>query len=105
MATMPTAEVFVPAMVDACNLGARRQQLIDLISRSPLTSIFEAKYRAALASLSTEEIEWITALFAAQPSSLLTALLKWTSSLAWAATEVNGYIEGEYDRLVSEGPS
>jgi hypothetical protein len=103
MATMPTVETFIPAMVDACNLGARRQQVIEVVSHSPLASIFEAKYRATLASLSTEEIEEITALFATESTSRVAAVLKWASSLAWAATEVKGYIDDEFDRLLSEG--
>ena len=103
LATMPTVEAFIPAMVDACNVGARRQQLIEVVSRGPLVSVFETKHGAALASLSTEEIEQITGLFASQGTSLGTALLKWASGLAWAATEMKGYIDTEYDRLLSEG--
>jgi hypothetical protein len=104
MATMPTVETFIPAMVDACDLGARRQHVIDVVTRGPLTPIFEAQYRAALAWLSTEELEQITALFAIQPTAVSTALLKWASALAWAATGMKGYIDAEFDRLVSEGP-
>jgi hypothetical protein len=105
IATMPTAEAFIPAMVDACDVGARREQLVQAISRDPVISVFETKYRAALAQLSTEEIEDMTALFARQPGHLITALLKWASGLAWAATELKEYIDGEYDRLVSGCPS
>ena len=102
MAIMPTMEAFIPAMVDACNLGARREEVIEAVSSGRLIPMFEAKYRQALVELSTEELEAITALFAAQPSSLRTVLLKWASGMAWAATEVKGYINGEYDRLLGE---
>lgn len=103
MAAMPTMETFIPTMVDACNPGARREQVIEVLSAGPFTSTFEAKYRAALAFLSTEEIEEVAALFATPPTLRLTALLKWASGLAWAATEVKVYIDREYDRLLSEG--
>jgi hypothetical protein len=102
MAIMPTMEAFIPAMVDACNLGARRQQVIDLVSRGPFVPVFEAKYGEALAPLTTEEIEKITALFAVQSRSLQTTLLKWASGLASAATELEPYIEREYQRLLPE---
>jgi hypothetical protein len=102
MEIIPTMEAFIPAMVDARNLGARRQQVIELVSRGPFVPVFEAKYAEALVALTTEEIEQITALFALQPRSLLTTLLKWASGLAWAATELAPYIEREYERLLPE---
>jgi hypothetical protein len=103
VATMPTTEAFIPAIVDACNVGARRQQLIDVVSGGPLAPVFEEKYREALVPLTTEEIEQLTALFAVQPGPLLTTLLKWASGLAWAATELKPYIDGEYHRLLPRG--
>src|SRR5262249_19724300 len=100
-ATIPAMEAFIPTMVDACNLGARRQQVINLVSRGPFVPVFETKYREALVSLTTQEIEEISALFAEQPRSVLMTLLKWASGLAWAATELKPYIDDEYDRLLS----
>ena len=102
VASMPTVDTFVPAMIDACNLGARREALVEVIARGPLMSVFETTHRQALVALSAEEIEEITALFATQPSSLVTALLKWASGFAWAATEVKAYVDAEYDRLLSQ---
>jgi hypothetical protein len=60
MATMPTMKAFIPAMVDACNLGARRHHVIDLVSHGPFVPVFEAKYREALVPLTTQQIEEIT---------------------------------------------
>jgi hypothetical protein len=102
MENMPTLEAFIPAMVDACDLGARRQELIKVLSGDTFISIFEEKHREALAPLSIEELEALTAFFATQTSSLRTALLKWCAGMAWAGREVTGLIEGEYDRLLRD---
>jgi hypothetical protein len=59
MATLPTPEAFIPAMVDACDLGAmgaRRQEPIEALSGGIFISIFEEKYREALVQLSIEEL-------------------------------------------------
>jgi hypothetical protein len=107
MATMPTPEAFIPAMVDACDLGAmgaRRQELIEVLSGGTFISIFEEIYREALVQLSIEELEALTVFFATQPSSLRAALLKWGAGMAWAGREVMDSIEGEYDRLLKEEP-
>jgi hypothetical protein len=53
-------EGVIPAMVDACNLGARRHHVIDLVSHGPFVPVFEAKYREALVPLTTQQIEEIT---------------------------------------------
>jgi hypothetical protein len=103
MENMPTREAFIPAMVDACDLGAmgpRRQELMEVLSGSTFISSFEEKHREALVQLSIEELEALTAFLATQPSSLRTALLKWGAGLAWAGRQVMDSIEGEYDRLV-----
>jgi hypothetical protein len=107
MAHIPTREAFIPAMVDACDLGAlgaRRQELIEVLSGGIFISIFEEKHREALVQLSTEELEALTAFFATQTSSLLAALLKWGAGMAWAGREVMDLIEGEYDRLRRDTP-
>jgi hypothetical protein len=103
LAIMPTAEAFIPAMVDAFDVaGQRRQRLIEVLAGGTFISILEQKHRAALAGLSTEDLEAITALFATQPSSSRSRLLMWGSAMAWAARELIVYIEGEYDRLLRE---
>jgi hypothetical protein len=107
MANMPTPEAFIPAMVDACDLGAmgaRRQKLIEVLSGGTFISIFEEKHREALVPLSIEELEALTAFFATQTSSLQAALPKWGAGMAWAGREVMDLIEGEYDRLLSDKP-
>jgi hypothetical protein len=48
--------------------------------------------------LSTEDLEAITSLVAAQRS----ALLVWGSAMAWAGREVMSYIQLEYDRLLTK---
>src|SRR5262245_46534114 len=91
MTTMPTLEAFIPAMVDACDLGAmgaRRQELIEALSGVTLISIFEEKHREALVQLSIEELETLTAFLLTQTSSLRAALLKWGAGMAWAGREV-----------------
>lgn len=103
LAIMPTAEAFIPAMVDACDVtGLRRQRLIEVLSGSTFMSIFEEKHRAALVMLSTEDLEAITAFFATQPSSSRSRLFMWGSAMAWAGRQVMAYIEREYDRLLTE---
>jgi hypothetical protein len=105
LAIMPTAEAFMPAMVDAFDIaGQRRQRLIEVLSGVAFMSIVEQKHRAALVGLSTEDLEAITAFFAAQPSSTRSRLFMWASAMAWAARELMVYIEGEYDRLLTEQP-
>ena len=105
LAIMPTAEAFIPAMVDAYDVaGRRRQRLIEVLSGETFLSIFEQKHRAALVGLSTEDLETITALFARQPSSTRSTLLQWGSAMALAGRELMVYIEGEYDRLLLEKP-
>jgi hypothetical protein len=108
MEVMPTLETFMPAMVDACDLGAmgmRRKELIEALSGATFISIFEEKYREALVQLSIEELEALTELFATQPSSLRAALLKWGAGMAWAGREITDSIEAEYDRLLREEPN
>jgi hypothetical protein len=103
LAIMPTAEAFIPAMVDAFDVaGERRQRLIEVLSGATFVSIFEQKHRAALVGLSTEDLEAITAFFTTQPSSSRSRLLMWAAAMAWAEREVMVYIEGEYDRLLKE---
>jgi hypothetical protein len=107
MANMPTVETIIPAMVDACDLGAmgpRRQALIEVLSGGDVLSMFEEKYRGALVNLSIKELEALTELFATQTSSLQTALLKWGAGLAWAGREVMDSIEIEYDRILKDEP-
>jgi hypothetical protein len=107
MATMPTLEAFLPAMIAACNLGAmgpRRQELLEVLSGGTFIAILEEKYRAALVQLSIEELEALTAFFAADPRSLRAAVLKWGAGMAWAGREIMGLIEGEYDRLIRDQP-
>ena len=105
LAIMPTAEAFIPAMVDACDVaGPRRQRLIDMLSAATYMSIFEDRHRAALVMLSTQDLEAITTFFAMQPSSTRSRLLMWGSAMAWAGREVIAYIEREYDRLLTEEP-
>jgi hypothetical protein len=107
MENMPTLETFIPAMVDACDLGAmgvRRQELIEVLSGNTFISIFEEKHREALVQLSIEELEALTAFFATQTSSLRAALLKWGAGMASAGREIMDLIEGEYDRLLRDKP-
>ena len=103
LAIMPTAEAFIPAMVDAFDVaGQRRQRLIEVFSDETFMSIFEQKHRAALVGLSTEDLEATTAFFAAQPISSRSRLLVWAAGMAWAGRELMVYIEAEYDRLLTE---
>jgi hypothetical protein len=105
LAIMPTADAFIPAMVDGYEIaGLRRQRLIEVLSGGTYLSIFEDRHRAALVMLSTEDLEAITAFFAAQPSSARLRLLMWGSAMAWAGREVMPLIEREYDRLLRNAP-
>lgn len=105
LAIMPTAEAFIPPMVDAYDVaGPRRQRLIEVLSGDAYISIFEARHRAALVMLSTEDLEAVTAFFAAQSSSTRSRLLMWGSAMAWAAREVTPFLEREYDRILTEEP-
>jgi hypothetical protein len=105
MEHMSTVQAFIPTMVDACDLdamGARRQELIEILSSAPFISIFEEKHREALVQLSIEELEAITTFLAAETSSLRAALLKWAAGIAWAGREVMDSIEDEHDRLIRD---
>jgi hypothetical protein len=103
-AILPTLEAFIPAMVDACDPGARRQELIEVLSGGTFISIFEEKYREAMVDLSVEELEALTEFFATQPSSLRALLLKWCAGMAWAGRELKESIEREYVRLLGNEP-
>lgn len=99
LAVMPTAEAFIPAMVAAYDVvSPRREKLIQILSSGAYLSLFEQKHRAALVMLSTEDLEAITSLVAAQRS----ALLVWGSAMAWAGREIMSYIQQEYDRLLTK---
>jgi hypothetical protein len=105
LAIMPTAETFVRTMVDAYDVaGLRRQRLIEVLSSGKYLSIFEDRHRAALVMLSTEDLEAITAFFAAQPSSARLRLLTLASAMTSAGRDVMPYIEREYDRLLTNEP-
>jgi hypothetical protein len=103
LAIMPTAEAFIPAMVDAHDVvSPRREKMIHVLSSGTYLSLFEQKHRAALSMLTIEDLEAITALVATQPSSTRSALLAWASAMAWAGRAVVSYIEQEYDRLLTK---
>jgi hypothetical protein len=104
MAAMPTLEAFIPVMVDACDPGARRQELIEVLSGGTFISVFEKIYREAIVDLSIEELEALTEFFATQPSSLRALLLKWCAGIAWAGGELKEPVEREYARLLVDEP-